>query len=257
MGWAEARAALQREEPRFDEGLDQRGAIGLASDEGVGVDRRDDRQRLCGHRIGRDIDDGLELKVGGEVEIEFTLPYSSERRSVSRCRAQPQRLSLRVEFNPDGQGNMMPWSVATGLANLRGRAALLRLLVPNPIFGRLMFGMALRGLRGGKVATGGQDDFLLPVQAKELEAVAKSVSLSHRRKDLHPTGRERKFQLHQLAKGNFDANQGGNSGFADVKSLAGQTPHVRESILISTSSWKRGWRRASGRSRTTLAAGCF
>ena len=57
MGRAQARSAFQGQEPRLDEGVDERGAIGLAPDERVAVERDDDRERFGGHRVGRDIGD--------------------------------------------------------------------------------------------------------------------------------------------------------------------------------------------------------
>jgi len=57
MGRAQARAAFQGQEPCLDEGVDERGAIGLAPDEGIAVERDDDRERFGGHRVGRHIGD--------------------------------------------------------------------------------------------------------------------------------------------------------------------------------------------------------
>ena len=57
MRRAQARAAFQGQEPRLDEGVDERGAIGLALDERLAVERDDDRQRFGGHRVGRDVGD--------------------------------------------------------------------------------------------------------------------------------------------------------------------------------------------------------
>jgi hypothetical protein len=57
VGRAQARAAFQSQEPRLDEGLDERGAIRLASDESVPVERDDDRQQFGRHRVGRDVGD--------------------------------------------------------------------------------------------------------------------------------------------------------------------------------------------------------
>jgi hypothetical protein len=45
---------------------------------------------------------GLELKVGGEVEIEFTLPYSSEPIRVSGAVRNRNGYRYGCEFNPDG-----------------------------------------------------------------------------------------------------------------------------------------------------------
>ncbi len=47
---------------------------------------------------------GLELKVGGEVEIEFTLPYSSEPIRVSGAVRNRKGYRYGCEFNPDGPG---------------------------------------------------------------------------------------------------------------------------------------------------------
>jgi hypothetical protein len=45
---------------------------------------------------------GMELKVGGEVEIEFTLPYSSEPIRVSAAVRNRKGYRYGCEFNPDG-----------------------------------------------------------------------------------------------------------------------------------------------------------
>lgn len=45
---------------------------------------------------------GMELKVGGEVEIEFTLPYSSEPIRVSGVVRNRKGYRYGCEFNPDG-----------------------------------------------------------------------------------------------------------------------------------------------------------
>jgi hypothetical protein len=45
---------------------------------------------------------GLELKVGGEVEIEFTLPYSSEPIRVSGAVRNRKGYRYGCEFAPDG-----------------------------------------------------------------------------------------------------------------------------------------------------------
>ena len=45
---------------------------------------------------------GLELKVGGEVEIEFTLPYSSEPIRVSGAVRNRKGYRYGCEFIPDG-----------------------------------------------------------------------------------------------------------------------------------------------------------
>lgn len=47
---------------------------------------------------------GLELKVGGEVEIEFTLPYSSEPIRVSGAVRNRKGYRYGCEFIPDGPG---------------------------------------------------------------------------------------------------------------------------------------------------------
>jgi PilZ domain len=47
---------------------------------------------------------GLELKVGGEVEIEFTLPYSSEPIRVSGAVRNRNGYRYGCEFNPNGPG---------------------------------------------------------------------------------------------------------------------------------------------------------
>ena len=47
---------------------------------------------------------GMELKVGGEVEIEFTLPYLSEPIRVSGAVRNRKGYRYGCEFNPDGPG---------------------------------------------------------------------------------------------------------------------------------------------------------
>jgi hypothetical protein len=47
---------------------------------------------------------GMELKVGGEVEIEFTLPYSGEPIRVSGAVRNRNGYRYGCEFIPDGQG---------------------------------------------------------------------------------------------------------------------------------------------------------
>jgi PilZ domain-containing protein len=47
---------------------------------------------------------GMELKLGGEVEIEFTLPYSSEPIRVSGAVRNRNGYRYGCEFIPDGQG---------------------------------------------------------------------------------------------------------------------------------------------------------
>jgi hypothetical protein len=47
---------------------------------------------------------GMELKVGGEVEIEFTLPYSGEPIRVSGAVRNRKGYRYGCEFIPDGQG---------------------------------------------------------------------------------------------------------------------------------------------------------
>jgi hypothetical protein len=47
---------------------------------------------------------GVELKVGGEVEIEFTLPYSGEPIRVSGAVRNRNGYRYGCEFIPDGQG---------------------------------------------------------------------------------------------------------------------------------------------------------
>jgi hypothetical protein len=47
---------------------------------------------------------GMELKVGGEVEIEFTLPYSGEPIRVSGTVRNRNGYRYGCEFIPDGQG---------------------------------------------------------------------------------------------------------------------------------------------------------
>jgi hypothetical protein len=47
---------------------------------------------------------GMELKVGGEVEIEFTLPYSGEPIRVSGTVRSRNGYRYGCEFIPDGQG---------------------------------------------------------------------------------------------------------------------------------------------------------
>lgn len=46
---------------------------------------------------------GMELRVGGEVEIEFTLPYSSEPIRVSGAVRNLDGYRYGCEFIPDGQ----------------------------------------------------------------------------------------------------------------------------------------------------------
>jgi PilZ domain-containing protein len=47
---------------------------------------------------------GMELKLGGEVEIEFTLPYSSEPIRVPGAVRNRNGYRYGCEFIPDGQG---------------------------------------------------------------------------------------------------------------------------------------------------------
>jgi PilZ domain len=47
---------------------------------------------------------GMELKLGGEVEIEFTLPYSGEPIRVSGAVRNRKGYRYGCEFIPDGQG---------------------------------------------------------------------------------------------------------------------------------------------------------
>jgi hypothetical protein len=47
---------------------------------------------------------GMELKVGGEVEIEFTLPYTGEPIRVSGAVRNRNGYRYGCEFIPDGQG---------------------------------------------------------------------------------------------------------------------------------------------------------
>jgi hypothetical protein len=47
---------------------------------------------------------GMELKVGGEVEIEFTLPYTGEPIRVSGAVRNRSGYRYGCEFIPDGQG---------------------------------------------------------------------------------------------------------------------------------------------------------
>jgi hypothetical protein len=47
---------------------------------------------------------GMELRVGGEVEIEFTLPYLSEPIRVSGAVRNRNGYRYGCEFNPDGPG---------------------------------------------------------------------------------------------------------------------------------------------------------
>jgi hypothetical protein len=47
---------------------------------------------------------GMELKVGGEVEIEFTLPYSGEPIRVSGAVRNRNGYRYGCEFIPDGRG---------------------------------------------------------------------------------------------------------------------------------------------------------
>ena len=47
---------------------------------------------------------GMELKVGGELEIEFTLPYSSEPIRVSGAVRNRNGYRYGCEFMPDDQG---------------------------------------------------------------------------------------------------------------------------------------------------------
>lgn len=54
--------------------------------------------------LGMCVSVGLELKVGGEVEIEFTLPYSSEPIRVSGAVRNRKGYRYGCEFNPDGPG---------------------------------------------------------------------------------------------------------------------------------------------------------
>ena len=54
--------------------------------------------------LGMCVSVGLELKVGGEVEIEFTLPYSSEPIRVSGAVRNRNGYRYGCEFIPDGPG---------------------------------------------------------------------------------------------------------------------------------------------------------
>jgi hypothetical protein len=54
--------------------------------------------------LGMCVSVGLELKVGGEVEIEFTLPYSSEPIRVSGAVRNRKGYRYGCEFNADGPG---------------------------------------------------------------------------------------------------------------------------------------------------------
>ena len=58
------------------------------------------------------------------------------------------------------------------------------------------------------MAAGGLNDFLRVIFLSELEAVAEGVALANHRIDLHPAEGEREVQVHDLAQGNFNSQQG-------------------------------------------------
>jgi hypothetical protein len=64
---------------------------------------RDGRGTELGE-LGMCVSVGLELKVGGEVEIEFTLPYSSEPIRVSGAVRNRKGYRYGCEFIPGGPG---------------------------------------------------------------------------------------------------------------------------------------------------------
>src|SRR5271155_192268 len=83
-----------------------------------------------------------------------------------------------------------------------------------------ILGIVLEVLFHLEIAAGRADDFGHEIQLKELKSVPKSASLADDGTSRHATEGDSKIQLHDLIECNFDAQDGGNTRFADVDGIA-------------------------------------
>src|SRR5271168_5506643 len=81
-------------------------------------------------------------------------------------------------------------------------------------------GIVLEVLFHLEIAAGRADDFGHEIQLKELKSVPKGASLADDGTSRHATEGDSKIQLHDLIECNFDAQDGGNTRFADVDGIA-------------------------------------